>query len=135
MVKRIATFALLGPLLVWLSAFPWVFPEMIRNTRDSADVAFIVVTVLFIGATGFIPGLVLAGADQLMAKARLSRVWRAAACAVLAYAAAALTIWSAFSSFGVREFNDNLPVAALFSVIPAAVCSWLAGRWDRGRDV
>jgi hypothetical protein len=137
MVKRFATFALLGPFLVWLSGFIWEFPEMIRMSRDSAEVAFIVVTYLFIfiAVAGFIPGLALAGADQVMAKRRLPRVWRAAACAALAYPAAALAIWIVLAPLGVPEFKAGLPVSALFGVIPAALCSLLAGRWDRGKNL
>lgn len=131
MGKRFATFMLLGPLLAWLSTFILLLPGPIRP--DSAEMAFYVVVLMFIVAFGLIPGAVLAGVDQVMVKLGWSRVWRAVACAVLAYPLAALTIWIAFNQRGLQSSTDEVPVNALFGVIPAAVCSSLAGRWDQGK--
>jgi hypothetical protein len=133
MVKRFATFMLLGPLLAWLSTAILLFPGPIRP--DGAELAFYVVVLVFIVVFGLIPGAVLAGVDQVMVTLGWSRVWRAVACAVLAYPLAALAIWTALNQLGLHSYPTEVPVNALFGVIPAAVCSWLAGRWDRGKEV
>jgi hypothetical protein len=133
MLKRFATFMLLGPLLAWLSSAILLLPGPIRP--DSAELAFYVVVLVVIVAFGFIPGAVLAGVDQVMVKLGWPRVWRAAACAVLAYPLAALAIWIALNQLGLHSYRTEVPVNALFGVIPAAVCSWLAGRWDQAKDL
>ena len=57
-----------------------------------------------------------------------------AACAVLGYPAAALGYWMAIGLAGLRSlFADDVLVAGLFGVIPAAVCSWLASGGNKGR--
>jgi hypothetical protein len=126
MAKRYATFMLLGPLLAWLSTAILLLPGPIHP--DSAELAFYVVVLLFIVVFGLIPAAVLAGVDQVMVKLGWSREWRAAACAVLAYPLAALAIWTALNQLGLHSYPTEVPVNALFGVIPAAVCSWLAGR-------
>jgi len=132
MLKRFATFMLLGPLLAWLSTSILLLPGPIHP--DGAEMAFYVVVLLFIAVFGLIPGAVLAGVDQVMVKLGWPRVWRAAACAVLAYPLAALAIWAALRSIGLHSYTNEVPVNALFGVIPGAVCSWLAGRWEKGKD-
>jgi hypothetical protein len=131
MVNRFATFMLLGPLLAWLSTSVLLLPGPIPP--DGAELAFYVVVLLFVVVFGLTPGAVLAGADQVMVKLGWSRVWRAVACAVLAYPLAALAIWTALRSIGLHSYANEVPVNALFGVIPAAVCSWLSGRWEKGK--
>ena len=80
--------------------------------------------LVFAAVVGFFPAFVLAAIDHLMAGQGLSRVTRAQVCAVLGYPAAALVYWMGLSS----SFADEVFIAGLFGMIPAAVCSWLAGR-------
>jgi hypothetical protein len=127
MAKRFAIFMLLGPLLVWLSAFMLHVPRLIRMPDANALTAMFFFIVFFI-AFGLIPGAVLAGADWLMERWKLSRVVRVAACAVLAYPVTLAALWYFLRDLGVRPFTTDLPVTALFGMIPAAVCSWLAGK-------
>jgi len=127
MAKRFAIFMLLGPLLVWLSAFMLHVPRLIRMPDANALTAMFFFIVFFI-AFGLIQGAVLAGADWLMERWKLSRVVRVAACAVLAYPVTLAALWYFLRDLGVRPFTTDLPVTALIGMIPAAVCSWLAGR-------
>jgi hypothetical protein len=75
MLKRFATFMLLGPLLAWLSTAILLLPGPIHP--DGAELAFYVVVLMFIVAFGLIPGAVLAGVDQVMVKLGWPRVLRA----------------------------------------------------------
>ena len=86
MARRFAIFMLLGPLLVWLSAFMLHVPRLIRIPDANALTAMLIFIVFFI-AFGLIPGAVLAarglahgalealarGARRGLRRARLSR--------------------------------------------------------------
>lgn len=133
-MRRFATFMVLGPLLVWLTAFMLQIPDLIRRPDAGAMKFFFAVIVIFMGL-GLIPGLLLALADGLMERWRLSRVVRVAVCAALAYPMTAVAVWLFLKDSGLRSnLTAELPIAGLFGLIPAAVCSWLAGRHRGGAD-
>lgn len=128
MVRRFPIFVLLGPFLVWLTFLLLLVPDLLRKPNGGA-LAFFGIALLVVAVVGFIPAIVLAWSDHLMAHFGLSRVLRAAICAVLAYPVATLAWWIALGEAGLRSsFADDLYVAGLYGMIPAAVCSWLAGR-------
>jgi hypothetical protein len=80
-------------------------------------------------ALGIVPGIVLAVLDQLMADRGVSRVVRAAVCGVLGYPMAIAAGWYiGLNKTGLRSIDDTFYLGCLFAVIPAALCSWLAGR-------
>ena len=65
----------------------------------------------------------------------LARVVRAAACAVLAYPVTAAAVWIFLKDSGLlKSVTTELAIAGLFGMIPAAACSWLAGRHGGGAD-
>jgi hypothetical protein len=67
-------------------------------------------------------------ADYAMARNGLSRAVRAATCAVLGYPATGLGYWMAIGQAGLRDsILGDVFTAGLFGIIPAAVCSWIAG--------
>jgi hypothetical protein len=128
MARRFASFVLLGPFLVWLIALITQLPHLIRRpSLEPLPFFGLVLGILIV--IGFVPAFALACADQVMAGQGLSRRSRAAACAVLAYPVTILGAWIALGTGGLRDiFGDGVLIAGLFGVIPAAVCSWLAGR-------
>jgi hypothetical protein len=132
MNKRLAIFVLLGPLLVWLTVLLHLFlPDLLRRP-DGATVFFFGVVLVVVAVVGFVPALVLAGVDHLMVERGLSGAMRAAACAVLAYPLTILGFWIVLGKLGLLSgLATELPVAGLYGMIPAAVCSWLAG-WGSG---
>jgi hypothetical protein len=119
-------FVLLGPLLVWLTLFLSMVPQLIRvPSTDPIPVFVIAIPVSIIVC--FVPALILAGVDHLMAQKGLSRMTRAAICTVLGYPVAVLGFYLAIEAAHVRSmFIDDLLVAGLFGIIPAAVCAWLS---------
>ena len=126
--RRVATFVLLGPFLVWLTIFIQHLPRLVR-LPDKGALSFFMVAIIIVVVIGLIPALLLAGADELMARRRLAPGWRAAVCAVLAYPAAMITVTIALRETGLwSSFANEIYFAGLFAVIPAAVCSWFAGR-------
>jgi len=133
-MRRFATFMVLGPLLVWLIAFSLHIPRLIR-IPDAGALTFMLLVIVIFVALGLIPGLLLALADELMERWKLSRVLRAAACAVLAHPMTAAAVWIFLKDSGLRsDLTSELPIAGLFGMIPAAVCSWVAGRHRGGAD-
>jgi hypothetical protein len=131
MARRFASFVLLGPLLVWLALLMTQVPDLIRNpSLDPLPFYGLVAAILMM--VGFGPAFALACADHVMARQRLSRVTRAAACAVLAYPATQLGAWMVLGPGSLRDLlGDHIFLAGLFGVIPAALCSWIAARGDR----
>jgi hypothetical protein len=131
MVRRAPIFALLGPFLIWLQFIILQVPDLIRKP-DSSVLPFFSLVLVIVIALGIVPGIVLAGVDQLMADRRLSRVMRAVACGALGYPLTLLAgWWIGLSNVGLRSIDDNFYVGGLFGVIAAAVCSWLAGRQSK----
>ena len=127
-MRRIATFVLLGPFLVWLTTFILLLPAFLKRP-DSGTLMFPLTAIIIPVVIGFVPALVLAGLDWLMARQGLSRVARAAGCAVLGYPVALLGFWMALELVGLRSsFADEMLISGLFGTIPAAVCSWVAGK-------
>jgi hypothetical protein len=125
-MRRFATFVLLGPLLVWLMFFILQVPQLIRvPSADPLPVFAIAIPVAVIVC--FVPALILAGADHLMAQKGFSRMIRAAICAVLGYPLAVLGFYVAIEAAHVRSlFIDGLFTAGLFGIVPAAVCAWVS---------
>ena len=58
----------------------------------------------------------------------LSRVVRAVVCGVLGYPAIAAGWYIGLNKVGLRSIDDYFYLGCLYAVIPAALCSWLAGR-------
>jgi hypothetical protein len=132
MLRHVATFILLGPLLVWLTIVILLLPDVMRRPHSGA-VEFFGFAIVIVAVLGFVPAVLLACADHLMANRGLPRAARAAACAALGYPAAGLAFYVAVNSVGLRSsFADDVFIARLFGIIPAAVCSWLAGRHAKG---
>jgi hypothetical protein len=131
-IRRFATFMVLGPFLVWLTAFILHIPRLIR-IPDAGALAFLFLVVGIFMALGLIPGLLLAFADGLMERWKLSRVVRAAASAVLACPVTAAAVWIFLKDSGLlSNVATEVATAGLFGMIPAAVCSWVAGRHRGG---
>jgi hypothetical protein len=130
MARRFATFILLGPFLVWLTFIILQLPDLIR--KPDAPWGFFGMVLVIVMMIGFVPAFLVACADYAMARKRLSRAVRAAACAVLGYPAAVLGFWIATGQVGLRDsILGDVFSAGLFGVIPAAVCSWVAGRGNK----
>ena len=122
MVRRVPIFVLLGPFLVWLSFILYLLPDLIRKPPDSGVLGFFGLVLFFVMALGIVPGIVLAGADHLMAGRGLSRVMRAVVCGALGYSATLLAgWWIGLWNFGLRSIDDNFYAAGLYGVIAAAV--------------
>jgi hypothetical protein len=128
MGRRFAIFVLLGPFLAWLTAFVFQLPALIRNPSfDPLPFYGLVLGIVMI--IGFVPAFALACADQVMARKALPLLSRAVACALLAYPVTLLGAWIGLGTGGLRDvFGKGVFMAGLFGMIPAAVCSWLAGR-------
>lgn len=130
LAKRYPVFVTLGPLLVWLTVVLHLFLPDVLRTPDGATVFFLFMMLVAVAAVGFIPALALAAADHVMAaRFGLSRMLRAAICAALAYPLTTFGFWVVFAQLGLlKVFADEIAVAGLYGIVPAAVCSWVAGR-------
>ena len=129
MLPRFAIFVLLGPFLVWLS---YVLYSLLSG---GGVLGFFLIVLFYVMALGIVPGVVLAGLDQLMAGRGVSRVVRAVVCGVLGYPAAVAAGWYiGLNKVGLRSIDDYFYLGCLYAVIPAALCSWLAGRGRGAAD-
>ncbi len=133
-MPRVAIFVLLGPFLVWLSFLLYSLAGLIGNVSGPSLGGFFLIVLFYVMALGIVPGIVLAVLDQLMADRGLSRVVRAVVCGVLGYPLAIAAGWYiGLNKVGLRSIDDYFYLGCLYAVIPAALCSWLAGRRDKDR--
>ncbi len=128
MMPRVAIFVLLGPFLVWLSYALYSVASLFGTAGPSMG-PFLLLVLFYVMALGIVPGIVLAVLDHLMAHRGLSRVMRAVVCSVLGYPMAIAAGWYiGLNKTGMRSIDDYFYLGCLFAVLPAALCSWLAGR-------
>ena len=133
-MPRVAIFVLLGPFLVWLSFLLYSLAGLIGNVSGPSLGGFFLIVLFYVMSRGIVPGIVLAVLDQLMADRGLSRVVRAVVCGVLGDPLAIAAGWYiGLNKVGLRSIDDYFYLGCLYAVIPAALCSWLAGRRDKDR--
>jgi hypothetical protein len=119
-MKRIAIFALLGPLLGFIWGF-WIFWQIFSwvlgdgSTFDWHQVILIPLAY----AVGIVPCLVTGLFDHFLGSTR----WRVLWTALFGYAAALLPLVVSIQYI----HGPAVLIFGIVGVVPAAVCSWLSG--------
>ncbi len=131
LTRRFVIFILLGPLLVW---FTWFLLHTPMLMRSPGGMVFLLLVIILVLAGGFLPAIVLAWIDHGLATCGVPLRVRAGLCAALGYVAAVVTFWISLRDIGFEILLVNsVFVAGLYGIVPAGVCSWLAGRYEHGR--
>jgi hypothetical protein len=123
-MKRLLTFAFLGPLLSWLIFLAMFSPKLLTGPRFDGGLQFFLIALLVCYVPGVVLHLAMAGIDHLLSPHR----WRIAVCAVAGFAAAYVVFYYLSRGGSEADFQHYQFFLGLMGAIPAAVCSWLSGR-------
>jgi hypothetical protein len=123
-MKRLLTFAFLGPLLSWLIFFAMFSPKLLTGPRFDGGLQFFLFALLVCYMPGVVPHLAMAGIDHLLSPHRRHIL----VCAVAGLAVAYALLYYLSRGGSEADFQQYWFFLGLMGAIPAAVCSWLSGR-------
>jgi len=126
-MKRLLTFALLGPPLGMLTGLFGILPVLnwaLGGPQSLYDYHQIVLLPL-VYVIGLVPAVLTGVFDAVLARRHIQ--YRVVWCAVAGFAVSFIPIAGALSMGFIHG-----PLVLLFGLlgaVPGALCSWLAGRW------
>jgi len=128
-MSRLPIFVLLGPLLSWLILIAMLSPRLL--TGPMFDEGWRMFFASLFGSYGitFLPLVAIAYIDRRLAHHR----WRILACTVVGVGWTIALFYSITEGVVEKEHLHHWFLVALVGGLPAAVCSWLSGRYATDR--
>ena len=122
-MRRLAFFVLLGRFLIW---FIFVAIALAHSDRLMLEERrYFPASLLACYAIAPLPQLVIAHTDHRLSRNR----WRVLVCFLVGFGMAVALFYSLAEGGGEKEFRQYWFFLGLMVGLPAAVCSWLSGRY------